>query len=531
VAYLAAEELYDRVDLNSRSIEGLQPSIRVSPPLDPGPIAGDVSFVAGTSDGRYVIYLATQDDYHSVELYSVDLEDGNTVRKLSPPIESGRDVLWAALTPDDARVVFAGDLNPHWTDELYIAPLDGSGPAELLAEQSSFRSPASAAGIRFSADGALAVYVAPNGLWSVPLDGSTPPLQLSGFPTQGAPSSFALMPDRVVFTESFSVAGQALYSVALDGSAAPVLLQAAGGVFVTDYRIAPDGACVVYRADALSDQVYELFRVPIDGSTPPERLNPPLVSNGNVTEFEIDPFSGRVVYEADAEMSTRFELYSVPLDASGPAIKLSGALLFGGDVAFQGLTPAGRALYVADALAHNRFELFSVPADGSAPPLVLSGVLPSGADVSELGPVLLAPGERIVYRATWGPNTALGIFVTPEDASQAPRRLDDLLDGDATAGPLAVVGGHVAFRSNQRDYPRYGLSATPLHGHSPRLLHGPFTGAQVLGMTVLGGDRLVYRANAEAEYRFELYLARMPSPPAHTGAAAPVGTRTVTRDP
>ncbi|MCI0634465.1 MAG: hypothetical protein L0206_11210, partial [Actinobacteria bacterium] len=52
----------------------------------------------------------------------------------------------------------------------------------------------------------------------------------------------------------------AAQSIRLNGP----LVQPLGGD-VTDYRISPDGAHVVFRADQSHNDVFELFAAPIDG--------------------------------------------------------------------------------------------------------------------------------------------------------------------------------------------------------------------------------------------------------------------------
>ena len=92
---------------------------------------------------------------------------------------------------------------------------------------------------------------------------------------------------------------------------------------VLDYLISPDGAFVVYVADQDTNDVYELYRTPLDGSGAPVQLNSEMVEGGNVgelfnfyAEFLISPDGSRVVYRADQELDERFELYSVPADGS-----------------------------------------------------------------------------------------------------------------------------------------------------------------------------------------------------------------------
>ena len=89
---------------------------------------------------------------------------------------------------------------------------------------------------------------------------------------------------------------------------------------------------MVYRADQDSDEVIELFSVPIDGSAPPTKLNPVLAVGGDVVSLGFGPDGTRVAYVADQDQDERFELYSVPSDGSAPAVKLNGPFVTGGDV-------------------------------------------------------------------------------------------------------------------------------------------------------------------------------------------------------
>ena len=54
----------------------------------------------------------------------------------------------------------------------------------------------------------------------------------------------------------------------------------AGGS-VTYFTVSP-GSAVVYLADQDTNDVNELYVVPLDGSRPPVKLNSPLVPGGNV---------------------------------------------------------------------------------------------------------------------------------------------------------------------------------------------------------------------------------------------------------
>ena len=75
---------------------------------------------------------------------------------------------------------------------------------------------------------------------------------------------------------------------------------------------------MVYWADQETDNVYELYSVPLGGpAAAGVKLNGAMVTGGYVHNFLISPDSSRVVYLADQQTDNVYELYSVPL--GGPA--------------------------------------------------------------------------------------------------------------------------------------------------------------------------------------------------------------------
>ena len=90
-----------------------------------------------------------------------------------------------------------------------------------------------------------------------------------------------------------------LYGAAIDGSSHWNLsgtLQSLGNVNSKGVRVTPGGAHVVYLADKLQDEVFELFSVPATGgeSVP---LNPQLVNGGDVlpNSIQLNPLGDRVL--------------------------------------------------------------------------------------------------------------------------------------------------------------------------------------------------------------------------------------------
>src|SRR5262249_28251086 len=147
------------------------------------------------------------------------------------------------------------------------------------------------------------------------------------------------------------------------------------------------------------DERIELFRAPLDGSSAPVRLSRVTVAGGNVQpDFALDPFSQRVVYRADAVADERFELFSAPLDGSALPVRIGEIPLPGGDVTSFALSPTGTwVVYRGDPDLDERFELFSAHSDGSTLPIALAGPLPNTADVQE-GYAISPDGTRAAFR-------------------------------------------------------------------------------------------------------------------------------------
>ncbi len=213
-------------------------------------------------------------------------------------------------------------------------------------------------------------------------------------------------------TELYSVpiAGPAAAGVKLNGTLV------AGGHVHQEFAISPDSARVVYRADQQTDEVLELYSVPIAGpAAAGVKLNGALIAGGDVVNLAISPDSSRVIYRADQQTDDVVELYSVPI--AGPAaagVKLNGALVAGGDVATPlfGNSPSdispdsSRVVYSADQQTDTVYEIYSVPIAGPAAAGVkLNGALVAGGDVLDLA--ISPDSSRVVY---WADQQTDGVF-------------------------------------------------------------------------------------------------------------------------
>jgi Tol biopolymer transport system component len=281
----------------------------------------------------------------------------------------------------------------------------------------------------YGIDGILPLHTV---LHSVPMDGSAAPAQLSPV---GAPvfAPFLSTPDSQRVLYRITLGSQtALASSPLDGSAPAVILFT--GIFVHEFQLAPDGSRAVFTARATAG-LDELFSAPVDGSAPAQRLDPVLVAGGDVVSqgfqdgFGISPDSQWVAYRADQDTDDVVELYAVPIDGSAAAHKLSGALPAPGgvDVGYPlQFGAGGRVLFASDPPGPSERELYSVLLDGSQAAVRLNA--PSTPITS--GFALSPDGSWVVFTAFDSPS--VNVYRVPVGGG-TPQILN----------PPLVAGGHV----------------------------------------------------------------------------------------
>ncbi len=406
-------------DLRSLPLDGSASAVQLNAPRASGET---VTYYQVTPDGSRTAFIVASSG--PWQLWSAPTAGG-----ASPVLLDTGSLLHAlALTPDSTRALYLE--RTGGPDALFSVALDGSSAPVLLDPQVYIHRISPVGGrVAFSRS------AAPGGVYSVPVDGSASPVPLFGQPLTG---NLHVAPDgqRVVFLYRPSSGPGGLYSAPIDGSAAATEIAGplvAGGE-VKAWRISPDSTRVVYLADAQVDEVYELYSVPIDGSASPVRLNAALVAGGDVfagaigfseVHFPITSDSTRVAYVADQDTDEVRELYVVPIDGSASPVKLSGPMVAGGDLAenttvsaFRISPDSTRVVYCADQESDGLFELFLVPSDGSRAPLKLNR--PLARPGSTLGFEITADSRRVVYQATES-SQVTELFATPLDFDPVAR--------------------------------------------------------------------------------------------------------------
>lgn len=499
-----------------------------------GPLAkaevGRVDFARTSSDGRWAVYLGSQES-ETRELFSVSVEGNRAPVRLSRPPSSGTLGTWAFAIGPDSRGVVHLDV-----DGLHVAPIDGSAPP-LLLERGQVRD------FQIDPSAAWVVYRRRTGvtqeLFSVPIDASRAPVRLNDALASGGgvedDFAFALGPDdaRVLYLADAGRDGVfELYGAPIDGGAPPMRLNGALGSRsdVLDFRCSPDGHTVAYRADQERNGRFDLFLVSANGGRPAFRLSDP--AHLDVQEgYAFTPDGSWLVYRAGNEDSARYQAYGVRLDAPGTPVPLSPQLAGGGSAFDLRLSTDSRQIvYLGEHGFGQPFELYSAALDASRPPLrldpgpesvslfeltpdgtVVFGVDPLRIDGLGIDRILSTPirggslelvaenslehglltrflldqdGTSVVYLGQ-DAGGELHLFAAPADGSRSPRQLTGL-DGEPEAiEAFELAGSHVLYRADQDpldELAAHQLLRVALDGETrPVRLDRPRSGGFVVG--------------------------------------------------
>jgi Tol biopolymer transport system component len=324
VVYIAAEDDSEVDELFAADIAG-SPGYRLSGPMTLG---GNVLAFEIASNSDWVVYLADQEADGKFELFSVGITGGTPI-KLNGPLTPGGNigVFGFRITPDSSRVLYRADQDADEVYELYSVPING-GPVTKL--NGPLVDGGDVYNYLISADSSRVVYFADQDtddvfeLYSVPVTGGQV-TRLNGSLVPGGrvfTAQISADSSRVVYIadqETDDV--NEVFSVAITGGAVTKLNgPVVSGGQIGEIYISPDSSRVVYMGDQQTDGVFELYSVPITGG-PATKLNGPLTPGGGVygESAIISPDSQRVVYLADQDTDEVVEIYSVPITGGTPS--------------------------------------------------------------------------------------------------------------------------------------------------------------------------------------------------------------------
>ena len=295
-----------------------------------------------------------------------------------------------------------------------------------------------------------------------------------------------------------------------------------------DFQFTPDSSAVLYTASPLPLFILELYRVPLTTSGVSTRLNGPLVANGDVIDngkgdFQVTPDGSAVVYLAVQDTVGVIELYRVPLATPGVSTKLNGPLGANGDVyGFQVTPDSSAVVYLANQDAEGVSELYRVSFAAPGVSTKLNG--PLGANMDVLDVQVTPDSSAVVYLAD------------QDDATGELYRVSFAAPGVSTKlnSPLAA-NGHVGDFQFTPDSSAVLYTATPAPLGIPELyrvllttpgvstkLNGPLEGYVQDVHVTPDSSAVVYLANLKTTDSFRLYRASFVAPGVSTELNGPL---------
>lgn len=241
-------------------------------------------------DASRVVYRAGFGDPGRPELFSaaVDGSDADELIRLNNDVVELGEVFTFKIAPDSSRVLFTGDLDVNGPFRLWSAPLDGSAPAVRLDEPAPGDEPrGDVRWYEITRDATrVAFATVPEGdLYVAPVDGSATAALLAAPPIPDSVHILeqTLTPDSTRLLFMGDVLGDDTLQIAvvpLDASEPPtVLVHADHGVRLgnsTAFLDAPVGfPRATFRAVRRDEPGSAFYTVPLDGSSPPLALADP----------------------------------------------------------------------------------------------------------------------------------------------------------------------------------------------------------------------------------------------------------------
>ncbi len=199
-----------------------------------------------------------------------------------------------------------------------------------------------------------------------------------------------------------------------------------GPLFVADKQI--DGVEHIYRSGSAGGE--------------PIQLDDVSAITAKITDVALSPDRRWVAYRADADTDEVFELYGIDLVRGGPAVKLSGAMVDGGDVqqaTIKWAPDSSRVAYLADQTTDGEVELFATDLiRGNGNQRVSPSNLADFADVQSDYRWSPTSGS-IAYRLDRDNNNEFHVFVASSSSFGSS-------GGVQVSGPLVAGGSVQEFR-------------------------------------------------------------------------------------
>ncbi|MGA9538504.1 MAG: hypothetical protein WBR24_21580 [Desulfobacterales bacterium] len=444
--FLAKENNSTATELYGSTLDGAS-IVKLSGNLVSG---GNVVDFAISPDGRFVAYLADQEEKGKVELYTVPVGGGTVINisRQSGTILEVKEFAWA---PNSSRVAFRA-FNPFTGNtggntELFTNITSGNG---VVTVSNFLPVGANVDTFEWSPTSQLIAYTANTIVGSVRqfrLFAAPPNQENRAFPISNIPAAtntytigeyqWAPNGSIVAFLADINILGVNELLVVLPdlNSSNPVAISGtlADGGEVVDFSWAPNNSRIAYLADQFEDEKFDLITVVPDVNSLIPNPEPRLVSGniiGDVIDFAWSPDSSRLAYIADGDTLDVFELYTnVPFGTS--QFKVSGDLKGGEVSAFAWAPDSSLIAYQASQDSPNIFELFTSRPFNPIDNVKISGSITSG-------------GLRDFAAFGWAPDNSRVAYIARQETDffELYSSTPDGGDNSVVSGKL-VAGGNV----------------------------------------------------------------------------------------
>lgn len=345
-------------------------NVLLNGPLVEGGSVSDKFLV--TPNKTKVIYIADESIDNVDDIFSVDLSGTN--KKNLTNLSIGKKATLFVISPNSQKILFLADINTTGRFDLFVIDIDGTNLRQINLGLSD-NSQKVENNFRFSNAGDKIIYVSDEvstgtrNIYSTNIDGTNRTRLNQVLGTQ---ITFGLANnDSKIVYRTFS-ANPVIRSVTLSGTSDVLLnsafnlgLNPASGI--QDFKINSDSSFprVAFRSNQDNGSVFELYIVPIDGSTSPTKVSGSIVSGGIVSsQYGFSNDNQKIVYVADQQTDEVQELFVSNIDGSSN-LKLNSTLSPGGDIySFKFSSDGQKVVYLADQNIDNVKELHSVFLNG-----------------------------------------------------------------------------------------------------------------------------------------------------------------------